>query len=73
MTDREYAFEVKLWAVVRVKSQDEEQARQSLNEIVDRIEVPGSLDVPSVTEVTLSTGVDDAFLFEVDGVDTTDE
>jgi len=73
MTDREYAFEVKLWAIVRVKAQGEERARQSLNEIVDRLEVLGSLDLPSITELTLSTGADDAFLFEVDGVETPDE
>ena len=72
MTEHEYAFEVKLWAVVRVKAQNEEQARTSLEDLVDRIVVPGPLDSPSVAELTLSTGGDDVFLFEVDGVDTTE-
>lgn len=63
----EYAFDVKLWAAVRIKAESEKEARRILSSHLDCVEVNlGALPNgdPLLAEAS-SEG--DADLFEVDG------
>lgn len=66
----EYAFDIKLGAVVRVIAQDEDEARRMLMDLSTIGGVPGPSMPPGMTITECSIDdVDTACLFEIDGDD----
>jgi hypothetical protein len=68
-TDREFAFDVTLNAVARVKAKSEKEALRKLHEVVDAVDLsgtPGTVD-NDVTMTEGSIGNSDPILFEIDG------
>lgn len=80
MTTHEYAFDVKLYAVVRVNAPDEDTAREALDKALACMNlsehtVDGMNDVLGersvrITEASLTTEDGEPFLFELDGNET---
>lgn len=70
MTLHEYAFDVKLFAVVKVKAGTEARARIILQEALDGIYPDGAIDHLYVTSVSITTDDSEPDLFEVDGEPT---
>lgn len=69
----EYAFDVKLFAAIRVRAETEAQARKVLEELLDCASVNfGAYDGgdPIVSEVALCTDDGPPFLYELDGEPT---
>lgn len=69
MDEREYAFDVKLWAVCRVRAETEAEARAKMLETIACINIAFDHDGVSVTEANIEDDGDESELFEVDGVD----
>ena len=73
----EFAFDVKLWAVVRVKAGGEERAREILNEFATCMDIGLVADSQNRSDLhgrecikfTEASSEGDADLFEVDGED----
>jgi hypothetical protein len=61
---REYAFDMKLWAVARVKSTNKAEAIKKLKDVVDCIDIGFDKDGVKLTEAS-SEGEPD--LIEIDG------
>ncbi len=64
---KEYAFDVKLWAVARVKATTEAEAREKLRSI-DCVDLAYEHGDVRMTEASLQD-VDGSELFEVDGIE----
>lgn len=66
---REFAFDIKLSAVARVKANDEAEAKKKLHEVVDCVDLsgtPGTVDNDvTLTEGSIADG--EPLLFEIDG------
>jgi hypothetical protein len=67
---KEYAFDVKMFSVVRVKAEDEEAARMLLDEYLQAVDINvhifvGDEDRIHITEASMDGEAD---LVEVDGV-----
>ena len=70
----EYAFDVKMSALVRIKANDQEQAERALTRALDcaSLKLPGQDAAGEAIITECSIDVDDAdypFLFEIDGKD----
>jgi hypothetical protein len=65
----EYAFDVKMFAAIRIDAESEEDARKVLNEVLDYIDVSyeNAEHGNQVAGVSLSTDDEDPYLFEIDG------
>jgi len=69
---KEFAFDVKLFAVVRIKAQNEKEARRKLAYFEDEFDLFANL-TDSTSEVVLTSasfddnGAENAELFEIDG------
>jgi len=75
VTEHEYAFDVKLFAVVRVKAPSEANARNLLTTFLDAATIDEEVGVwgdsgVTITEASLSTDDDEPLLFEIDGKET---
>ena len=73
---KEYAFDAKLWAVVRVKAKSEKAARAAMEQVLDACDLsPAFLDGYNeakkmrvvVTEASIGNDPSEAELFEIDG------
>ncbi|WP_315768522.1 MULTISPECIES: hypothetical protein [unclassified Bradyrhizobium] len=70
---KEYAFDVKLWAVCRVKAEDEKQAREAMKIALDCVDVGFKFgpDIDgcevSLTEASIEDEGDSSELIEIDG------
>ena len=68
---KEYAFDVKMFSVVRVKAEDEEGARMLLDEYLQAVDINvhifvGDADRIHITKASMDDG--DPVLVEIDGV-----
>lgn len=78
----EYAFDVKLCAVIRVKAPNEALARKMLEQcsavdmccqVVDDEPEPLTHKSATITEVSIDTEDSEPFLFEIDGEDADED
>lgn len=67
MSEREYAFDVKLWAVCRVQASSEKEARKKMLDAVDCIELKFDHDGVKLTEACVEDSGEESELFEIDG------
>ena len=70
--EHEYAFDVKLFAVVRIKAKSEESARTLLNEALSCANIDWKENNVNITEASLTTDDGEPLLFEIDGEETED-
>lgn len=63
----EYAFDVKLWAVCRVKADSEKEARKKMLEVVDCIDIGYDSDGVLLTEASVEDDGSDSELIEING------
>lgn len=69
MKIHEYAFDVKMFAAIRVRATSETEARKLMSEHVSAIDCTAG-DWPNGTPITFETSIDDeegGCLFEIDG------
>lgn len=65
--EREYAFDVKLWAVARVTATSEAEARRKMLEVVDCLSLGVDTDGVKLTEASAEDSGQDSELVEIDG------
>jgi hypothetical protein len=64
MPEQEFAFDVKLWAVARVKAGSQAEARKKLTDVVDCIDIGFDQNGVKLTEASAEGSYD---LIETDG------
>lgn len=65
---KEYAFDATLFAVVRVKAETEEEARDKMADVIACLDISLERDGVTITEATASFAEgQDPVLFEIDG------
>lgn len=66
MAEQEYAFDIQLYAVARVRAKSEKEARRKMHDVIDCIDIGYNEDGVKLTEASQAQDKE-PLLFEVDG------